>query len=203
MPNFSLYQERIFRKLREGTAEVDREEFFFTAIEQHANRIAARCNSKVEVSPTRVWEAQKLWDHDMTALISEGKIDSSPYPCEFKHAAFLCFWLRRRVIVETVQPIDPTIGVTNTDYMDYKNEYIAFYTALHLVLYHVYFPKGGDDVADDAFTNYSFPADLAHEALVMLHHKNVSPHALYLMFKFLLAPMHPPAGPPRPKVTSA
>ena len=192
MANFSIYQGNIFRKLREGQGDINREEYFYEAMKLQADRIAARCNLRVTLNPTRVAEAQDLWDHDLKALLNDGKLAAtSPYPCEYKHAAFLCFWLRRRVVVESVSLIDSSKPF-DKDFMDFKNEYIAFYLALHLVIYHAYFKPGAPVTRQDEMSSFRFPTDLAHEALVMLHHKNVSPHALYLFFKALVTNLPPP-----------
>jgi hypothetical protein len=190
MSEFTIYQSNIFRKLREGHGSREREEFFYSAIREQADTLARRCGAVVELNPTRIKEAQDLWISDLNSLITDQKIQPSPYPCEYKHAAFLCFWLRRRLIIETVrpvtsgQPIDP-------DFMEFKNEYVAFYIALNLVAYHAYYPKSSKEHVTNEFEVWRFPADLAREALVMLHHKNVSPHALYLFFKALMTNLPP------------
>lgn len=194
MSEFTIYQDGIFRKLREGHGTCPSDEFFYSAIKEQAKLLAARCNATVELNPVRVAEAQDLWERDMLALINDKKIQESPYPCEYKHAAFLCFWLRRRLIIESTRPIDPKKGIVDRDFHEYKNEYVAFYTAVHLVLFH-YFRFDEDATSEEvaqALKDYQFPKSLTHEVLVMLHHKNVSPHSLYLIFKSLVTPLPPP-----------
>jgi hypothetical protein len=192
MSEFTIYQSGIFRKLREGHGAIEREEFFYHAIKEQVVSLAARCGAVVQINPTRLKEAQDLWNFDLVSLISDKKIQPSPYPCEYKHAAFLCFWLRRRLIIESVKPSIPGKPI-DADFMEFKNEYVAFYIALHLVAYHVYFPAGSSGEPARALSKWKFPADLAREALVMLHHKNVSPHALYLFFRALMTHL-PPAS---------
>lgn len=192
--DFSIYQDGIFKKLRYGHGLVEKDEFFYWAIKEQVSQLAARCNMRAKVSPTRIAEVQDLWEKDMIGLIDGKKIEDSVYPCEFKHAAFLCFWLRRRLIIETIEPIDPTLGIVDRDFNSYKNEYVAFYISLHLVLFHHY-RFSEDSTAEDikaSLHGYRFPNDLAREILVMLHHKNVSPHALYLLFKALVTTLPPP-----------
>lgn len=194
MHQFSLYQENIFRLLREGKgAEIEKEEFFYSAIKRHANIIARNCNAEVTINPTRAREAQSLWEKDLKALINDKKLESSQVPCEFKHAAFLCYWLRRRVVVENSKPLDPGKGVINKDFKDYRNEYIALHIALDLALFHFYFPSAHEKRnAESVLGKQEFPQELIHEALVLLHHKNVSPHSIYLFFKALVTNLPPP-----------
>lgn len=190
MSVYTIYQSGIFRKLREGHGSVEREEFFYNAIREQVTTIAASCGAIVELNPTRVREAQDLWVADLNSLIADKKIQPSPYPCEYKHAAFLCFWLRRRLIIESVCPMVPG-SVVSADFMEFKNEYVAFHIALHLVAYHAYFPVTEAGEPSQAFSDWKFPTDLSREALVMLHHKNVSPHALYLFFRALMTTLPP------------
>lgn len=190
MSEFTIYQSSIFRKLREGHGGIEREEFFYNAIKQQVDAIAAKCGAVVEINATRLKEAQDLWEGDLRSLINDRKIQPSPYPCEYKHAAFLCFWLRRRLIIESMRPLKAGEPVS-PDFKEFKNEYVAFYIALRLVAYHAYFPAGSDGNPETKIANWQFPTELARETLVMLHHKNVSPHALYLFFKALMTPMPP------------
>ena len=193
MNEVSLFQEQIFKKLRNGTPELSKQDFFSAVIEQACSEIASTKNSRVTLSPSRVIEAQELWENDLLALINDKKVEKSKMPCEFKHAAFLTYWLRRRVIVEGREPIDWEVGVVNALYNQYPNEYLALSIGLRLILYHHYVPAGADPIDTLAqLENIELPRDLLREAVVYLHHKNVSPHSVYLFFKSLLVNLPPP-----------
>lgn len=189
----SLYQENIFRLLREGNANFGKEDFFFEAIDTAVSNIGKANNSDIVLSPSRVWEAQELWDEDLRLLIKNERIEGSVYPCEYKHAAFLTYWLRRRVIVESKKPIDPSLGVVNETFNKYTNEFLALTIGLRLSLYSYYVPSGSEETeALEALKSVDLPKELMREAVVYLHHKNVSPHSMYLFFKALLVQLPPP-----------
>ncbi|WP_281855897.1 hypothetical protein [Litoreibacter halocynthiae] len=196
MSEYRLFQEQIFKKLRNGSGGISKQDFFNKVINQAAKSIAAKKNSSIVLSPGRLWEVQELWDGDLRSLIDGDKIENSRLPCEYKHAAFLTYWLRRRVVVESKAPINTDINVVCEDFNKYTNEYLALAIGIKLVLYHHYVPSGSSsEQTISSLEAIELPAELLKEAVVYLHHKNVSPHAVYLFFKALLVKMPPPRTP--------
>ena len=190
LSNYSIFQQDIFRMLKEGKAPETREDFFYEVISGHSSIVAARFNSKVILSPTRLHEAQVLWINDLEGMIEGGKISQPTVePCEYKHAAFLCYWLRRRVIVESCSRLDTEAPVSNLDFNRFKSEFIALHVSLELLGYHVF--SEGAQVGSDMSSSVVLSNDFVHEMLVLLHHKNVSPHSLYLIFKALFVSVTP------------
>lgn len=190
---YSIYQENVFRLLREGTKTESKLDFFYNVVSVAVEGIAKANNSEVTLSPSRVWEVHELWDDDLRALIRNEKIEGSEYPCAYKHAAFLTYWLRRRVIVESKRPIDVKKGVVNDSFNKYTNEYLALMLGIRLAMYHHYVRPGfSEHQTVAALKKVDLPQDLMKEGVVYLHHKNVSPHSLYLFFKALFVQLPPP-----------
>lgn len=195
MSNYSIFQQDIFRMLKEGKAPEAKEDFFYEVISRHSNIIAGRFNSKIVLSPSRLHEAQVLWTNDMNSMIEGGKISHPTIePCEYKHAAFLCYWLRRRLVVESSSRMDESLQVPNQDFNRFKSEFIALHVSLELLVYHV-FGKNRKSAPIQRGSGV-LPSEFVHEMLVLLHHKNVSPHSIYLIFKALFVTVAPLKNPP-------
>lgn len=185
MSDYSLTQSGILRLLQEGKAPVDKEDWFFEAISQAAEKIGEKRHASLTVDLRRTVEAHRDWRNDVKDLIDKAnRIPNSTTPCNKKQAAFLCYWLRRRQIVRDLK------GNQETDELlkDYPNEYIAARICLSLLYYTEFFPKGCDPNSQLKAFGASFPEDFFQDFVVMLRFKNVSPHGIYLVFKALVTP---------------
>ncbi len=195
MDEFSLYQKGIFGFLKNGRPpDTSREEFFYYAIVDEACRIGQSFSCSLEINARRLFEAQDYWAWDMQSMTATDRIGgpSPVVPCEFKHAAFLTYWLRRRLFVERVRKHpQSTCGQAKTDfYSDYATEMTAFLIGIRLCAYHVAKKTaqeaGRCKVVHLPGLQQRIRFDIAREYAILLRHKNVSPHALYLAFRSLL-----------------
>ncbi|WP_298362532.1 hypothetical protein [uncultured Litoreibacter sp.] len=197
MNQFSLYQDGIFRRLAEGSGGLDREEFFLEVIDQAAKAVASKCGFEIELHPTRIQEAQDLWIEDIQSLTLDKKIGGETVrACEYKQSSFLTYWLRRRLVVYSVSPKNPGDRDFDTLFKEYPSEYVALSIGLKLAAFHRFASAPnfhGDALAEISDKGDDMLFSLMHDALVLLHHKNVSPHALYLVFKALYTRMPPPS----------
>ena len=195
MSEFSLYQKGIFELLKNGRPpDISREAFFYNAIVGEACRIGRDFSCSLEINLRRLLEAQDYWAWDMSSMASTDRIEgTSPVvPCEFKHAAFLTYWLRRRVFVERVRKHSQLVCEQEKAefYSNYATELMAFLIGIRLCAYHV---AKKEATAADKGKVVQLPAlqrridfEIAREHAILLRHKNVSPHALYLTFRSLL-----------------
>lgn len=195
---FTLYQNGIFNLLKRGkpASGISREEFFYEAIVGEATAIGDQFGCSIEVNEKRLFEAQDYWEWDLRAMSYSNRIDGpAPVePCEFKHAAFLTYWLRRRVFIEQVRRQSVThIKKERMDFFcDYAVEISAFLIGVHLCSYFLKkkkvaaVAKNHDKVINLPSESKIIDFSMTCEYATLLRHKNVSPHALYLGFKSLL-----------------
>ena len=195
MDKFSLFQKGIFELLKNGRPPaISREKFFYNAIAGEACRIAQDFSCSLEINARRLFEAQDYWAWDMRSMAVTARIEgpSPAAPCAFKHAAFLTYWLRRRIFVERVRRHPQSgCGREKTDfYSDHATELTAFLIGIRLCAYHVARKEakaaGRGEVVRLPLLAQRIRFDIAREYAILLRHKNVSPHALYLAFRSLL-----------------
>lgn len=198
---FALCQENIVRHLKEGKAGIadgDSRDFFFNAMSEAATKIGTRRSATIDLDFRRTVEAQADWKTDMKRLIDDKRIDQSELPCHIKHAAFLCYWLRRRQIVRDISGSE----ITSQHLRHYPNEFVAARTSLILLFFCHYFQPGADIDKILGQLEDRFPNEFFEEFVIMLRYKNVSPHSIYLIFKALVTPVVPPVVGIGPGVTS-
>ena len=99
----------------------------------------------------------------------------------------MAFWLRRRLVIEDIQvmpnPIqgvpDDYISPRQEEFLSAGNEIAAFLLGFHYCLRYEY--KSGEI---DLLTGH-LSTDFMTTVGVLLREKNVSPHALFLIYKAL------------------
>ena len=106
----------------------------------------------------------------------------------FKQAAHLAYWLRRTAPIVKMNCPDLKGNFGNVDsareiHFKYGNEYSAFTVGFDLCRFYEANKKGSnpDIYASDYSMNDDYITVMAH----FLKTKNVSPHALYLIYKSL------------------
>lgn len=148
---------------------------------------------KLELSPAAFTEA---WDQFQTDLRRVSKFElNGGIPDHFKQMGHLAYWLRRSRPVLSVAP-DPSFPLAGTDdelkmglkfqelLMRYPNECLAFALSYKIGLKHVCklsIPP----------SEFALSYDYLNTICQFLWNKNVSPHALFLIFKSLF---HRPKG---------
>lgn len=190
MNSYSLAQSGIFRLLKEGKGDVAREDWFFEAISSAAETVGRTRKAKVVLDLRRTSEAQSDWLNDMEALIRDKRIPNSDTPDNVKHAAFLCYWLRRRQVVRDVSGAD----IDSQHLRHYPSEFVAARVSMFLLFYTEYFSHV--DNAEDVLKQLDgrFPEEFFKDFVVLLRYKNVSPHGIYLTFKALVTTVVPPSS---------
>jgi hypothetical protein len=161
--------------------------------------LASRWGCGVQLSVRRLGEAFDFWREDRTRTLAEG-IATSVTLDHFKHASFIAFWLRRML------PINQTLVVSayksvreDTDanddqkfFLRYGNELCALLIGFQVCFfYEVGRRRGVQPVHALDLRRYSLPRQTIADFVMILKHKNMSPHALYLMYKSLFTIIAP------------
>jgi len=169
--------------------------FFLRFINFNFNVFAAQYGCSVTLTERRTHEAYDFWKHDLFRLLKDGE---SIRLDQYKRAGFLCFWLRRRIVVDEIAPIpnaDLPPGNAREklkrylpDFMQYGNEICAFTLGYHFCLRFAASSSESSEL-DTIVDAYKLAPTLLKEIAVYLKVKNVSPHALYLMYKLIFRPL--------------
>jgi len=186
--NYSLFQPLIIQHLTQGDVtrnpKISKEKWFEEAISEAYGTIAERYNCEVEIAERRILEAQKYWMHDLSRIIIDGGSDK---PDQFKNAGFLAYWLRRRVIVDTCSEIAGRPVTANTkNLLEYPNEILSFMVGFRICLFFEVDPRPGEKRTSQLAIELDL--DYLKEVGVLLAHKNLSPHSLYVIYRSLFYP---------------
>lgn len=188
--NFSLYQPDIFEQLSLGGDDAEgmpipAKTWYHTALTAACAAVARTYDCTVAISTTRLEESRVHWMHDIGRIPLAG---GGQNPDHFKLAGYLCFWLRRRVVIEEPARMEGTrLSNRQTRFVRFSNELCAFLIGLKICLY---FENreiiGSDENGGVTFDKVHLPDDLERDLCELLRSNNVSPHALYLIYKALL-----------------
>jgi hypothetical protein len=193
MDEFNLYQPHVFDYLKYGQRispgnEVPAKTWFREVISDAFNQIAGGYGCEVNLSGRRLDEARELWIADVERAKIENSIDAD----HFKQAGFLSYWLRRRVVVAINHEIEGAdAGTLQRDFLKYGNEICSFLTCFRLALFFEIERLHGTVRLEQLNGIHLAPA-LVKDVAVLLHHKNVSPHAMYLVYRALFYPLRMP-----------
>lgn len=190
MSNFALFQPNALDFMHRGEAlpsgeTIPKEEWFATAMVEAYADIADRYACEVWLSERRLLEAHNLWEQDLTNM----SITDSEEPDHFKQAGFLAYWLRRRVVVERSAEAEgkPEV-IYRDDFLQYANEWCSFLVGFHICLP---FEAGRTPTTErlHELRTIRLRPQYLRDIAVLLHHKNVSPHSLYLIYRSLFYPL--------------
>jgi hypothetical protein len=186
MVNFSLYQAKALDYLRYGRplgdgALVDPESWFREAINDCFCEIGESYGCRVTTSRARMAQAREGWIQD----VDRGKAEDSDELDHFKQAGYLAYWLRRRVIINAIDHLANRVDDASTkNFVQFGNEIASFQVGFRICLTYEAEARGGParvDQLSQIYLDPSFVLDVAK----LLHYKNVSPHALYLIYRAL------------------
>ncbi|MDR3472610.1 MAG: hypothetical protein P4M09_13125 [Devosia sp.] len=194
---YSLIQPRIVERLKDR-------DYFRNAATYNYNLLALRFGCQTLISKGRAGDAHDFWLEDEKRTLEVGVPAETHALDHFKQASFICFWLRR------LQPINETKVIAGWDidpssdryrrrkrFLRYGNEYCALIIGYQICLNYEMakiYPRS-DKIAPligsrlDYFRRVQFPEPLISDFVMVLKHKNMSPHALYLLYKSLFT--HP------------
>ena len=123
---YSLYQPDIFEYLQRGRSlpggkKYSPDEFFRSAIGEACKDIAASFECTVNFSAARMEDSRVYWARDIPRI----DIAGSKIANHFKQAAFLTYWLRRRIVIEKAFGSGP-VGLKEQQYFrEFSNEICA------------------------------------------------------------------------------
>lgn len=179
----NLYRENIINVLKYGNPPgLSPYDAFGAIIGDEYEAIAAQYGCEVSPITINLMQAQDLWVQDIDNL---GVIDSDE-PDHLKHAGWLCHWLRKKKPIGELTIRDES-KLTAT-YEKYYNDVTAFIIGLRVALFHECCRLGySDEDIVELLAKHHY-SDILHDVSVYLHHKNVSPHALYLIYRSLIQP---------------
>lgn len=168
--------------------------FFFNFIDYNFSRLAEQYKCTVTTSPMRMLDVFDAWRRDAKGWLDEMNRHQGTVGLDhFKHAGILAFWLRRRLVVERVtfveNPSPPFeagyVSPLQEHFAEFSNELLSFFLGFHFCLRYEFTPTGWDLSATNLDDNYV--ATIA----TLLKRKNVSPHAMYLIYKSLFTELRP------------
>lgn len=193
---FDLYQDGILAKLKAD------EKFFRNCMTDNLMAVAAEYSCDIHVSANRLGDTFAYWKSDLDRVLDHDLDDRTVELDHFKHASFLCFWLRRHIPVSMTffvpRPTDISEASVKQKYFAmYGNETCAIRVGMELC--HAYelrrlrsvMAKNSTEQKLAQFKNLwerltsanlldpEFEIDFA----ATLKHKNNSPHSINLIFR--------------------
>lgn len=200
----SIYRPDVFECFRSGDEEgapspVSAEAFFSTSIATQYNLIAKGFGCSLKLSAFRLEDARRLWIRDVDRIEIEPRFDveSAPnatdrdgIPNHFKQIGFLVYWLRRRCVVESIERNRPAAEKPHQTPQDRfilsGNEICAFLLGFRICqFFEMSLTADPDEDVAARIRQINLEAHLIHDAATLLRHKNLSPHALYLIYRAL------------------
>jgi len=163
------------------------EDWFINFVKSQYINTAAEVALLAELSDSFLLEAYGQWMNDVRR-IKDFELDNNTEPDHFKQAGHLTYWLRRsrpvvdvRIVPSAVVPEGELAAILHELIMIAPNEYLAFDIGYRIVLLHECYSVGAKrDESEFALTD-----DFVVTMVQFLRNKNVSPHALFLIFKSL------------------
>jgi hypothetical protein len=169
---------------------------FIEAADFNYNEIASKYHFRCIMSARRLGEAFDYWQEDAARTLASGIEGPTQGLDHFKHASFIAFWLRRMIPVNDLQnlgpvPVDQRIAYEN--FLRFGNEVCALFIGFQLCLFYEDARIEALNSADkdaigrigNKIEDTRFPPDLMTEFSMILKHKNMSPYAIYLLYKSL------------------
>lgn len=173
--------------------------FFTDFVNFNFALIAKRFGCEIILHSRRTEEAFDAWHEDLKHKPNRvhESVDLDPY----KRAGFLCYWLRRRNVVDEIRPdgtdvADPKQMQKTELFAAYGNELCSFYLGYQFCLRFAFTQNGGGaetplihaSVMDaERIQSIKLDGNFQKEIAICLKFKNMSPHALYIIYKSLFS----------------
>jgi hypothetical protein len=192
--DYSLFQSNVFDLLKNGSPPVDGRpavsgaEWFRAAIRGIFEKVAKENKCWVAMSDARLDEARILWMDDVVRMrIAPGDTQTASLdePDHFKQSGHLAYWLRRRIVANAIRESDggePTDAIKK--FILYGAERCSFYVGYLICLGFATSHLHGRQ-RQDVLARIELTTEYQYDVAVLLKHKNVSPHALYLIYRSL------------------
>jgi hypothetical protein len=198
-----IYQPNIFDKFTSGTTlsngeKISGDDFFVATLTLEAQEIAKTVfGCSIKMNEINLASARRYWCRDIENILirreitkTDSGIEKKTKPNEFKQAGFLAYWLRRRMVVERARRTKTFSAKESkriqNEFLKNSSEAVAFIIGLRLCTYYRLRPSSAASVPfnlvlKDATPSFSYIMD----AVNLMKNKNVSPHALYLIYNSL------------------
>lgn len=201
---FTLFQPQILSSLKSGKVlsdgtEVDGEALFMLSITKISEKIAFnQYGCDVTLNANNLRSAWRYWCRDVKNIelrveqqIAEtNEKPKSRTPNEAKQAAFLAYWLRRRLIVSDTrvskQYTSDKMIQRQWRFRRDSSETLAFIIGLYLCIYYKLKPSDQYNanfsrVLSDAMPDQKYIFDVVN----VFKNKNVSPDSVYMIYNSL------------------
>lgn len=196
----SLFEQDILNILEDEAQFVDR-------MARAYQILTIRHGADLSVAAVRLEEAHGYWQEDVRRTLSRGIADSDGLD-HFKHAAFISFWLRRtNPIVELYIPDGwlesrgEVERLRRENFALFANEICSLGVGFSICLMYesnVFMKSQESSVVSingrmsrlDYIRRVRFPQSLVREFSKIIKHKNMSPYAMYMMYKSLFATIY-------------
>jgi hypothetical protein len=191
---FSLFRPDVIECFKGGgligDQRIDANEWYNNTIATTYAVIARMHGCSVTMSANRTQESRIHWTRDTDKI----EIDGKTTPDHFKHAGYLCFWLRRRIVLEkiTLLPGAPSEAHPEKFFLKYGSELCAFFAGFWLCI-SFEFSSELEQLENivETLHQYEIPKAFTEDVCKLLRHKEVSPHALYLIYRALFTSLRP------------
>lgn len=183
--------DKILDELRDFRADPEKMDYainggFSGVVTKHLAYLTDGLGVEVELCPRRLRSAHGLWLDDLNNSskrdMKGGMLD------EFKHAGYLSFWLRRATPIIHIRPKKEALAKLNEKdryylhfLLRFGNEHLAFTLGYEICLYFVC-NRASRPLDPSAF---AYDADFVHDIHSTLKRKNMSPHAMNLIYRSL------------------
>lgn len=193
--HFTLFRPDIIECLAEGEMlsngnRITPETWFLSCLAREYEQIAAGHDCNVKISATHAKDARDLWVRDRKRI----EVAEDSTPDHFKQAGFLTYWLRRRLAVETTHRYQIHAFIEDQDsFVLGVNDICAFLFGFRLCLYFEFreLIAAGADISAE-LRKIVVEDHLKHDIATLMRGKNLSPHALYLIFRTLFVDLRRP-----------
>lgn len=189
---------------------LDRENFI-DIVGEFYESLAKRYECAISVSHRRLGDAHDFWLADIPRTLSWGSDPSTVELDHFKHASIISFWLRRQIpindiwfgsgnVATKVRGGDELFRATQkqADFSRYGSELCALYVGLYICLaYEIQAIRvkaedregSGDKILlmEAEIKRIRLPSQFKSEYPMIMKHKNLSTHAMYMLYRSLFA----------------
>ncbi|WP_142252692.1 hypothetical protein [Bradyrhizobium sp. UNPF46] len=194
--SFSPFQPEFFDRLKGGGpddagAVLSGDDWFREAIFHTFSDIATKHGCTIQLSKRRIREARELWLNEIQNM----KISGGGEPDHFKQAGFLVYWLRRRIVISIVREGTGFVGTARQRvFLERPNETCAFLLGFRICLYFVASKRAGPE-REEYLSSIALDEAFVNEASILLFEKQLSPHAMYLIYRSLFYDLKLRGGP--------
>ena len=193
--NFSPFDPNFLDHLKHGgegdNGRLPAEEWFATAIFRNYQRIANRNGCEMQPNARRLREARALWLNDLSNM----KIEGDGEPDHFKQAGFLAYWLRRRLVISITRELSTFAGTPQQiQFLERPNEICSFLLGFRICLFFQANRKVGPE-RKEYLESVDLVPEFLKDASILLFAKQLSPHAMYLIYRSLFYEIKMPRDP--------